>query len=176
MSEAFSIQYSSLCCHGSFHIEYAQTDITFPLCSATQEYLIPTRGRDGLLIKLLCTLSFPAATIYRQGSELGLLAGTGQSSGGPRRNEISWNPPWDSSICKRKLLAVQKAREKQPGLLRSSRGAFSSGMSLSHQHLPEGSATHAPASGLGQALENYAAGRGRDAAVPVPHASPGYAA
>lgn len=34
-------------------------------------------------------------------------------------NAIFWDPPWDPSICGRKLLKVQKMRERQPALRRS---------------------------------------------------------
>ena len=101
---------------------------------------------------------------------------TGNSSVS-RRNEVCWNPPWDSSICKRKLLAVQKAREKQPGLRSTvSRGSISGGNSLTHQHLPEGSVTDAPMSALGQALDSYAAAHPHAPVLSGQHPSPGYAA
>lgn len=38
---------------------------------------------------------------------------SGSSSSGFREFDIYWVPPWDPSICRRKLLNVQKTREKQ---------------------------------------------------------------
>ena len=35
-----------------------------------------------------------------------------------RSNEFHWTPPWDPSICHRKLLSVKKAREKKAVLRR----------------------------------------------------------
>jgi len=37
-----------------------------------------------------------------------------------RAREFHWVPPWDPSICHRKLLSVKKAREKKALLLRES--------------------------------------------------------
>ena len=56
-------------------------------------------------------------------------AAAAQGAGARRHNDICWVPPWDPSICRRKLLSVQKAREKQQAaaLLRGGGSSSSSG-------------------------------------------------
>lgn len=39
-----------------------------------------------------------------------------------REFDICWTPPWDPAICRRKLLDVQRTREKQRALRRSVSG------------------------------------------------------
>lgn len=41
-----------------------------------------------------------------------------KASGGNNKSQVFWVPPWDPSICRRKLLNVQKTREKQQALRR----------------------------------------------------------
>ena len=43
---------------------------------------------------------------------------TTTAGGGNNNFDIYWVPPWDPSICRRKLLNVQKTREKQQALRR----------------------------------------------------------
>ena len=44
---------------------------------------------------------------------------TAKAGGNKSRLDVHWMPPWDPSICRRKLLNVQKTRDKQQAMGRS---------------------------------------------------------
>jgi hypothetical protein len=70
------------------------------------------------------------SNLYR--SKLGEVGADGTRSGA-KPYDIHWVPPWDASICRRKLLVVQKTKEK------SRRNSIHGRVNL-QQSVPEGSA------------------------------------
>jgi serine/threonine protein kinase len=82
------------------------------------------------------------SNLYR--SKLGDIGPDGTRSG-PKPYDIHWVPPWDASICRRKLLVVQKTKEG------SRRNSLHGRVHL-QQSVPEGAATQnqvLPAQGIG---------------------------
>lgn len=82
------------------------------------------------------------SNLYR--SKLGDVGPDGTRSG-PKPYDIHWVPPWDASICRRKLLVVQKTKD------RSRRNSLHGRVQL-QQPVPEGAATQnqvIPAQGIG---------------------------
>jgi len=72
------------------------------------------------------------SSLYR--NKLGEVGADGTRSG-VKPYDIHWVPPWDASICRRKLLVVQKTKDK------SRRNSWQGRVSLQNS-VPEGIATH----------------------------------
>ena len=73
--------------------------------------------------------------VYRKSEEVAVKNLKGVASSKAKKSDIIWNPPWDPSICKRKLLAVQKTREKQQSLFRTGRRSSINDRYLSSQNI-----------------------------------------